>query len=123
MPANFRKGTGPCGATTFGLPLSQNTYQAPFRLDYQISDKQTLFARYLVTKIDRKVPYEINSTNVLATTGTGADDMAQSLALGDTFVISPTMVNSFRAFGNRTGVNHPAPQYFSPCRRRYQRLQ
>ena len=50
-----------------------------------MSDKQSLFARYLVTKIDRKVPYEIDPTNVLATTGVGYDDMAQSLALGDTF--------------------------------------
>ena len=114
IASKLPQGIGPCGATTFGLPLSLNSYQAPFRLDYQISDKQSFFARYLVTKIDQKIPYEINSTNVLAATGIGEDDMAQSLALGDTFVISPTMVNSFRVFGNRTGVHHPAPQYFSP---------
>jgi len=114
IASKLPQGVGPCGATTYGLPLSQNSYQAPFRLDYQISDKQTLFARYLLTKIDQKIPYEINPTNVLAATGVGMDDMAQSLTLGDTFVISPTMVNSFRAFGNRTGVNHPAPQFFSP---------
>ena len=107
------QGTGPCGVTTFGLPLSENRKQAPLRLDYQLSDKQTLFARYLVTKIDQVIPYDI-SHNLLATTGTGADDMGQSLAFGDTYVISPTVVNSFRAFGNRVGSSKPAPHYFSP---------
>ena len=91
-------------------------------LDYQISDKQTLFARYLVTKIDQKIPYEINPTNVLAATGTGADDMAQSLALGDTFVISPTMVNSFRAFAKSNGRKSSGSAVFQTIRRRYQRL-
>jgi Carboxypeptidase regulatory-like domain len=108
------QGTGPCGQTLFGLAFSENRYQVPVRLDYQLSAKQSLFARYLLTKIDQKVPYSI-TPNVLASTGTGADDMGQSLALGDTYVISPTTVNSFRVFGNRVGSYKPAPQYFSPA--------
>ena len=107
-------GSGPCGATTFGLPLSENRYQVPVRVDYQLSDKQSLFARYLITKIDAKIPYSIDP-NVLASTGTGADDMGQSLALGDTYVISSTMVNSFRVFGNRVGSAKPAAQTFGPA--------
>ncbi len=108
------QGTGLCGLTFFGLPLSENRFQVPARLDYQLSEKQNLFARYLITKIDQKIPYDI-AQNALATTGTGADDMGQSLALGDTYVISPTMVNSFRVFGNRVGSAKPAPQSFGPA--------
>jgi len=108
------QGTGPCGATLFGLPLSENRYQIPVRMDYQISEKQSLFARYLITKIDQKVPYSIDK-NVLNSTGTGADDMGQSLAFGDTYVISPTIVNSFRAFGNRVGSAKPAAETFGPA--------
>jgi len=103
----------PCGQVFTGNPLSENRLQVPVRLDYQVSDKQSLFARYLATRIDTKVPYDINH-DPLATTGVGTDDLAQSLALGDTYVISSNVVNSFRVSGNRIGSNHPAPNFFGP---------
>jgi hypothetical protein len=109
------KSTNPCGRVSTGNPLSENRYQIPVRLDYQISDKQTLFARYLATKIDAKIPFELAPNDILTTTGAGADDLGQSLALGHTYVINPTMVNSFRVFVNRVGSNKPAAQWFSPA--------
>jgi len=109
------KSSNPCGRVSTGTPLSENRYQVPVRLDYQISDKQSIFGRYLATKIDTKIPFELAPNDILTTTGTGTDDLGQSLALGDTYVISPTMVNSFRVFGNRVGANKPAAQWFSPA--------
>ena len=44
----------------------------------------------MVTRIETKVPYEIRPDNVLTSTGYGADDTAQSLAFGDTYVFSPS---------------------------------
>jgi len=108
------KGSDPCGRVSTGNPLSQNNSQAPVRLDYQLSQKQSLFARYIVTKIDQSVPYSLKPSDILTTSGTGADDMAQSLALGDTYVLSPALVNSFHAYGNRVGGFAPAAQWFSP---------
>ena len=104
----------PCGRVSTGNPLSENRLQVPVRVDYHLSDKQTLFARYLVTRIDTKVPFDINPNDVLTSTGAGADDMAQSLALGEIFVLSPTVVNSFRISGNRVGAAQPGAHYFSP---------
>ena len=85
--------TNACGLVVTGNPLSENQLQVPVRLDYQLSDKQSLFARYLVTRIDTKLPHDINPADVLTSTGVGTDDMSQSLALGDTFVFGPTLVD------------------------------
>jgi hypothetical protein len=105
-----------CGSIETGTPLSENDLQAPLRLDYQLSDKQSLFARYLVTRQDSKIPYNINPHDLLTTgDGVGMDDLAQSLTLGDTYLISPNVVNSFRLFGNRIGARHPGANYFSPA--------
>ena len=76
----------PCGRVSTGNPLHENRLQLPARLDYQLSPKQTLFARYLLTTVRTKVPYELRPDNVLTSTGNGSDDTAQSLAFGDTRV-------------------------------------
>jgi hypothetical protein len=94
--------------------VSENDMQVPARLDYQMSQKQSLFARYVATRVDIKTPHSIDPTNLLNTNVVGADDMAQSIALGDTFVISPTLVNSARILVNREGSRHPYASDFSP---------
>jgi hypothetical protein len=102
-----------CGQVFSGIPLHQNESQAPVRLDYNISPKNMLFARYIVTKIDIEQPYDI-SKNVLSTDGQGANDESNSLALGDTYLFSTSVVNSFRLFGNRVGATTPGAQTFGP---------
>ena len=102
-----------CGQVFSGIPLHQNESQAPVRLDYNVSPKNMLFARYIVTKIDIAQPYNI-SKNVLSTDGQGANDEANSLALGDTYLFSSNVVNSFRVFGNRVGATTPGAQTFGP---------
>ena len=105
----------PCGRVFTGTPLSENRLQVPVRLDYQINGRQSFFARYLATRIDSRVPYDINHDILQATVQVGNDDLAQSLALGHTFVISSTTVNSFRISGNRIGANHATPAFFAPA--------
>lgn len=104
----------PCGRVSTGNPLHENRLQVPARLDYQLSPKQTLFARYLITRVQTKVPYDLRSNNVLTSTGNGSDDTAQSLAFGMTYVITPNVVNSFRVSGNRVGANKLPARFFGP---------
>src|SRR5438093_1324383 len=106
--------TDPCGRVSTGNPLHENRLQVPARLDYQLSERQTLFARYMVTRIQTKVPYDIRPNDVLTSTGYGADDTAQSLAFGHTYVFSSKFVNSFHISGNRVGANKLPAKYFSP---------
>jgi hypothetical protein len=72
-------------------------------LDIQLNDKHFLFARYLVTKIDTMNPCDVRKNGVLATSGWGADDIAQSLVFGSTDMLSSNMVNSFRISGIVSG--------------------
>ena len=103
----------PCGHVLYGIPVNQNQLQAPLRIDYQLSSKHTLFARYMITRIDTKVPYDITH-NVLATNQVGQDDQAQALAFGDTWLVNPKTVNSFRISGTRVGARTPGAVPFTP---------
>ena len=107
-----------CGTVKTGAPLHENDLQVPVRVDYQLSAKQSIFAGYLLTRIERAIPYSLRPTDMLTTgfgSSTGADDTAQSLTLGDSYVFSSSLVNSFRIFGNRVGGNQPPGLDLSPA--------
>jgi hypothetical protein len=103
----------PCGHVLYGTPVHQNQLQAPFRIDYQLNPKHSLFARYMITRIDTMTPYDITH-NALATNQVGQDDQAQALALGDTYLFGSQTVNSFRLSGNRVGARTPGAIPFTP---------
>ncbi len=105
--------TDPCGHVLFGTPVHQNQLQAPLRIDYQLNPKHSLFVRYMITRVDTQVPYEI-TRNALATDQVGQDDQAQALALGETWLINPTTINSFHLSGTRVGARTPAAVPFTP---------
>jgi Carboxypeptidase regulatory-like domain len=107
-------GTGPCGVFTNSYPLHENDLQAPVRVDYQLSSKQTLFARSMIARQDAVVPYTLEPNNVLAADGVGNDDQETTFTLGDTYVISPSVVNSTRLFFNRIAANFPGAKMFGP---------
>jgi Carboxypeptidase regulatory-like domain len=115
ISAKLPQTSDPCGKVATGNPIHDNRYQVPARLDYHLSDRHSLFARYMVTKDDQAVPYRLRPADVLSSTGIGTDDMAQSLALGSTFIISPSIVNSFRISGNRVAQQKLPAKYFSPA--------
>jgi len=107
------KTSDPCGKTFFGIPTNQNEIQGVCRMDYQVSDKQTIFARYIATTYHQPIPYTLNA-NVLVTTTGGRDNLAQTYTFGDTYLISATTVNSFRAAFNRTVIQRAAVDDFGP---------
>ena len=107
----------PCGQYLSITLVSQYYWQLPFRLDYQVNDKQSIFFRYLATKQDQALPYSLTPNNLFASsclTCNSADDLAQSAAVGHTWLISGTKVNSFRASINRIGMLHDGARYFGP---------
>lgn len=103
----------PCGHVLYGTPVHQNQLQAPLRIDYQLNPNQSLFARYLITRIETENPYDITH-NALASGQVGQDDTAQALALGHTWLINSTTVNQFRLSGTRVGATTPAATPFTP---------
>ena len=103
-----------CGSVLTGIPLSENDHEVTARVDYQLSEKQSLFARYVLVKQLVALPILL-SNDVLTSTATGGDDTFNSITLGDTYLLSPRMFNSLRLSFNRLGDTKIGPQYFSPA--------
>jgi Carboxypeptidase regulatory-like domain len=104
----------PCGKVIYGAVTKINEYQLLGKVDYQISEKHSIFGRYMATTYYLPAAYSF-SQNLLSSTQGGLDDLAQSITIGDTFLISPNTVNSFRASVNRIGVHRFNADYFSGC--------
>jgi hypothetical protein len=106
--------TDPCGRVVYGAVTQINEYQILGKVDYQINDKNSVFGRYMATTYYLPPAYSFTK-NLLASTSGGLDDLAQSAAIGDTYLISPNTVNSFRISFNRVGVHRFNNDYFSGC--------
>jgi hypothetical protein len=104
--------TDPCGLVRWGSPVHQNETQTPVRVDFQLSQAHSLFARYMLTTDHRTVPYDLSDQNPLVTTEGGSHDRAHNVTVGHTWVLSPSMVNALRVFGNDIFANKPGPVYF-----------
>ncbi len=105
---------GPCGQVSFGPVTKINESQVLGRADYTINQKQTLFGRYMATTYLLPPAFSL-SQNILDTVQGGLDNLAQSAAIGHTYVLTPTTVNTFRLAANRVAVHRYNDDYFSGC--------
>jgi hypothetical protein len=107
--------TNGCGSTSFGLLTRINENQYVGRGDYQTSQKNSLFGRYIRTHYYRPPSYDFTPDNLLTTQQGGLDDADQSWVVGDTYLFSSTLVNQFRASVDRIAVHRFEPGYVSAC--------
>jgi Carboxypeptidase regulatory-like domain len=103
--------TDPCGEVTYVTTNDSTEGQSVARIDYQMTPNHTLFGRYMATYHNEPAPYS-RSKNVLTTGTPGLDNLAQSLALGDTTIYGHNMVNAIRFAFNRTAVHRGTPPFF-----------
>ena len=113
VAAKLPKAQDDCGRVTFGLISKINEWQGVGKVDYQWTTNHSVFGRYLITAYEAKPPYFYSKDNVLTTTTAGFDDLAQSYALGSTYLLTPTQVNAFRLTVNRTAVARIHEPFFS----------
>ncbi|MDQ2777169.1 MAG: TonB-dependent receptor [Acidobacteriota bacterium] len=105
--------TNGCGLVTYGIPANNNDYETIGRVDWVISPKHQFFGRYFIDQYALTASYEPG--NALVTTNPGNSERAQSITLGDTYIFSPTLVNSAHAtFERRRDNRGPAAQGISP---------
>ncbi|HTC34946.1 MAG TPA: TonB-dependent receptor [Bryobacteraceae bacterium] len=91
----------PCGNTTFTEIANQDEHMGLAKVDYQISSKQSVFARYYGTH--SLTPSSFTGTQ-LSVQNAGTDDEVNSVVLGDTYIFSPSALNTFHATVNRDGI-------------------
>jgi hypothetical protein len=104
----------PCGRTVFGAVADSQEQQILGKIDYQVSEKQTIFGRYNALVLRGPAAYGL-SHNILSTIQNGFDNLFQSYSIGDTYLIGPTTVNSFRLGILRAGVHRFNDDFFSGC--------
>ena len=104
-----------CGHILYGQLTKLNEYQGVGRMDYQLSDKHTLFARYQNVITEQPVPYSLPPVNALNATVSGQDNLLQDLALGFTYVFGPATVNAFRISGNWFRIRQTGVDTVSTC--------
>ena len=106
----------PCGEIRFRVPLDNDESQVVTRLDYQLSDSQSLFGRYIGTFESRKPNFSQtgNLLTVRHAFSPNRTHRAQTIAFGDTLVIGTNAVNAFRVTWNRSRnrTNDPADEFF-----------
>jgi hypothetical protein len=103
--------TDPCGEVTYVTTNDSTEGQYIGRIDYQATTNHTLFGRYMATSHNEPAPYS-RSKNVLTTGTPGLDNLAQSLALGDTTIYGHNVVNAIRFAFNRTAIHRGTPPFF-----------
>src|SRR6202034_1129859 len=96
---------GPCGQVQFGIKPTTSEDLGITKVDYQISDKHSLFGRYEIAHLVDPQGYTPGNLLTSGSATSGAYTtypvnnswQTQSFALGDTYLITPNMVSSFRA--------------------------
>jgi hypothetical protein len=109
--------TDPCGRITYSRRLEPREGQSLGRVDWQIAQNQSLFARYMLTTTFWDPALTHTPDNVLvpgSAGGGGRDNSSHSLAVGHTQVLSNTMVNNLRFTANRTNVHRTHAEMFGP---------
>jgi len=101
-----------CGLIQYGIVNDNNEHQALGRVDYQLGNKHSLYARYFFANYQN--PVTLDSNNVLSANKTGVDDQSQSFVLGDNYTVTSNLIASFHGTINRTHAYRVVPQYFTP---------
>ena len=89
------------GHLFFGPPNPTTENQFIGRVDWNKSEKQTIFARYYLTHYFQEGFF---NSNLLNTTNPQLNDQEQSLTLGHTYSISSSLVNAFHLGGTRSFI-------------------
>ena len=104
--------TDPCGKLQYGIVNNNREYQVIGRLDYNFSQKHSLYGRYFIGNYNNPVTWD--NKNVLLANKTGVADQDQTLTLGDTYTLNPTTISSTHATLIRTRGLRVMVPYFAP---------
>jgi hypothetical protein len=92
-----------CGLVTYGIPQTGDEQQWIERTDWVLSQKHTIYGRYFWDHWTN--PPVLVGDNLLTSTSPGNLELAQESTIGDSYVFSPTLVNTFHVGFNRRRDN------------------
>jgi Carboxypeptidase regulatory-like domain len=110
----FPTPTDACGDYTASSYQHDDEYQHLARIDWQHTQNDRIFARYYITNYT--LLSSITGGNLLTTSGVGQAARVQNVALGDTHILSPRVVSSFRLYFGRTATQRTGnPKFQTIC--------
>jgi hypothetical protein len=103
--------SNPCGEVTYGIPEPVGENQYIGRADWTLSAKHNVFARYFLDGYASPAAF---GGDALLTTVRGIVDRDQSIVLGDTYSITPMILNSAHLAWARLAITRgPATNWIS----------
>ena len=107
--------TDPCGLVQYGLPSETDEWQNVAKVDFTMSEKHTLFGRYIATSQFTPPPFSLEAAqqSLLVTRIGGRDNLAQSFTLGENYVINSGTLNAIRFAYNNLDINRTSTDFFS----------
>ena len=111
IAARLPKTDNPCGEIFIGRRAVQNDWQSVGRVDFQKSNKNSIFGRYMITGYTEDPPIKYDPNPLNAGTA-GIDNLAQAFTIGNTYLVSANMVQSFRLAANRIAVHRYGLPFF-----------
>ena len=107
-----------CGRITYTAVSNSSEYMGVGKLDYRLSEKHTIFGRYLGTHEasppSQGVAPATPQTILSSVVAVGTDDLVQSAVFGDTYIFGPTTINTFHATVTRTAIRKFVAPQFTP---------
>jgi hypothetical protein len=101
----------PCGRVLYGLVANQDEDQVVAKLDYTINAKHSIFARYMLGRLNSGSTFD--GKDPLSISSYGFQDFDYGVNIGHTYLISTNIVNSLRLAANRTNIVKLADNYKS----------
>lgn len=106
--------TDGCGLVKFAIPNNTGENQFVVRVDSNITQKNSLYGRYWLDGYQHPAFYSPN--NILITAQTGNYERVQGLTLGETYIVTPKLVNTFHATGTRRRIDRgPSASGINPA--------
>ncbi|PYS16317.1 MAG: hypothetical protein DMG15_02550 [Acidobacteria bacterium] len=102
IAARLPQTDNPCGKVNFGLRSNQSEHMEVARLDWQKSEKHSIFGRFFVTNLN--IPTTFDGSNGLTLNRNGQADRVYALSIGSTYLISGNVVSSFRLGATRQEI-------------------
>jgi hypothetical protein len=103
-----------CGLINYSTGGNQRQYQIPVKVDYNISSKNSIFARYMLSNNYTPLFYDPNDPLFTGST-TGQSNNIQSTTIGDTYTISPSLISSAHLTANRSANPRFIPSFKTPA--------
>jgi len=110
--------TDPCGQISYSRKTEPREGQPIARIDVQLNQNHSLFGRYMLSTTFWDPAFGNSPDNILSSGGPagsgGRDNYSHSFVVGDTLVLSNTVVNNLRVSANKTKVQRWHADMFGP---------